>query len=195
MNKVLLNTFLLLILMSGLLSCAVQVKEVIKVEPVKPAKLIVDEGVQQQFSEAVVLLNEGDYSAAVLLLNKVLEKEKRFVAPYVNLGMAYFRMNDFKLAEFNLRSAVQIDLGHAEANNELGLLYRKMRRFPDARKALENAIADHPDYLPALQNLGILCDLYMRDYDCALKSYESYLDIESNKIIKIWITDLKQRMK
>ncbi len=177
-----------------MVSCAIETREPAEKEPAKVEKIIISEQAQQQFDEALKLLDEKHYEQAVNILNQLVKEESRFAAPFVNLGMAYKRMGDPAKAEENLRRAVDIDLGNAQANNELGMLYRKQGRFADARKAYENALADHPDYLPALQNLGILCDLYMGDLECALNQYEKYLDIEDNKNIKIWITDLKRRM-
>ncbi len=177
-----------------MVSCAIETREPAKKEPAKVEKIIISEQAQQQFDEALKLLDEKHYEQAVNILNQLVKEESRFAAPFVNLGMAYKRMGDPEKAEENLRRAVDIDLGNAQANNELGMLYRKQGRFADARKAYENALADHPDYLPALQNLGVLCDLYMGDLECALNQYEKYLDIEDNKNIKIWITDLKRRM-
>lgn len=177
-----------------MVSCAIETREPAEKEPAKVEKIIISEQAQQQFDEALKLLDEKHYEQAVNILNQLVKEESRFAAPFVNLGMAYKRMGDPAKAEENLRRAVDIDLGNAQANNELGMLYRKQGRFADARKAYENALADHPDYLPSLQNLGILCDLYMGDLECALNQYEKYLDIEDNKNIKIWITDLKRRM-
>lgn len=177
-----------------MVSCAIETREPAEKEPAKVEKIIISEQAQQQFDEALKLLDEKHYEQAVNILNQLVKEESRFAAPFVNLGMVYKRMGDPAKAEENLRRAVDIDLGNAQANNELGMLYRKQGRFADARKAYENALADHPDYLPALQNLGILCDLYMGDLECALNQYEKYLDIEDNKNIKIWITDLKRRM-
>ena len=100
-----------------------------------------------------------------------------------------------KLAEENLRKALDIDLGHPVANNELGLIYRKAGRFDDARKAYENALVVHPEYLPARKNLGILCEIYLRDLKCALDQYEQYQGyVPDDKTVNIWIADLKRRM-
>ncbi len=81
------------------------------------------------------------------------------------------------------------------ANNELGLLYRKSGKFNAARTAYENAIKDHPEYLPARRNLGVLCDLYLHDYECALRQFVEYLDLKpDDKTVAIWVADVKQRL-
>lgn len=164
-------------------------------QPVKQEIILrVDSLIQQQFDQALVSLKAADYSTAIDLLHKVVAKEQRFAAPYTNLGMAYARNNDTAHAEEFLRKAVEIDLGNTVANNELGMLYRKLGRFDDARHAYENALAQHPDYLPARKNLGILCDIYLRDLDCALQQYERFLEyVPDDKTVSIWIVDIKRR--
>jgi len=95
----------------------------------------IDSDIREEFQQALSLLKDKDYGQAIEILKAVVAKEQRFPAPFVNLGMAYAKHGDNKLAEENLHKALDLDLGHAVANNELGLLYRKQGRFDDARKA------------------------------------------------------------
>lgn len=162
---------------------------------VEQQNVIVDDDVRDDFEQALTLLKKEEYDKAIELLNKVIESEKRLPAPYVNLGMAYIKKGDNTKAEQYLHQALALDLAHPVANNELGLLYRKAGRFDDAKKAYTNALAEHPDYLPVLKNLAILCDIYLRDANCALVQYEEYLKYApDDKMVPIWIADLKRRM-
>lgn len=180
--------------------CAIQPSQTAQPEP-SPAKVkhdevvVVDSEVQQSFDQALQLLQQKKYDDAISLLKTVIDKEKRLTAPYINLAMAYRLKGDEKAAEANLMKALDIDLGHPVANNVLGLMYRKQGKFADAKKAYSNALVDHPDYLPIIRNLGILCDIYMRDPECALEQFEKYQDqVPDDKTIKIWIADLKARI-
>ena len=155
----------------------------------------VDSDIQDDFQQALAHLRQSEYDRAIEILSGLVEKEQRFPAPFVNLGMAYAKKGNNRLAEENLRKALDIDLGHAVANNELGLLYRKQGRFDDARQAYENALAVHPEYLPALKNLGILCEIYLRDLNCALEQFEQYQQhVPDDKTVNIWVVDLKRRL-
>lgn len=187
--------FLLLLMLIGLFSC---VMEPTKQTIIKKIDKIVDvdSDVEDDFDLALVQLKNEKYDEAIVLLEKVIAKEKRLPAPFVNLGMAYNKKGDFKKAEQNLLWALKIKLTHPVANNQLGLLYRKKGRFNDARKAYTNALTEYPDNLSILKNLGILCEIYMRDLPCALKQYEHYLSLRPNdKTMKIWLADLNQRLK
>jgi len=151
--------------------------------------------VELDFKNAVMFMQQKKYAEAIPVLNAVVEREKRLPAPYVNLAIAHNKLGDSKAAEENLISALKLDIGHPVANNELGLLYRKKGRFKAARTAYENAIKEHPDYLPAIKNLGVLCDLYMHDFNCALQQYEDYLALQpDDETVAIWVADVKRRI-
>ncbi len=162
---------------------------------VKGEDVAVASDVQRTFDQAIQLLEQEEYDTAIKLLESVIEREQRLTVPYINLAMAYRQKGDEKRAEENLLKALAIDQGQPVANNELGILYRKQGRFEDAKKAYSNALADHPDYLPVIRNLGILCDIYMRDPQCALEQFEKYhQQVPEDKTVEIWIADLKSRM-
>ncbi len=155
----------------------------------------VSSDVQNTFDQALQLLQEEQYDTAITLLNSVIEQEKRLTAPYINLAMAYRHTGNEKLAEENLLKALAIDQTQPVANNELGILYRKQGRFTDAKKVYVNALSEYPDYLPVIKNLGILCDIYMRDPQCALEQFEKYQQfVPEDKTVKVWIADLKTRI-
>jgi len=155
----------------------------------------VDSDVEQDFIKAITLLQQDNNEQAIVVLNSVIEREQRLPSPYVNLAIAYNRLGDKKAAEENLISALKLDIGHPVANNELGLLYRKNGKFNAARTAYENAIKKHPDYLPAKKNLGVLCDIYMHDFGCALEQFEDYLELKpDDKTVAIWAADVKRRL-
>jgi tetratricopeptide (TPR) repeat protein len=155
----------------------------------------VDSDVELDFKNAISLMQENQNAQAIVVLKSVIEREKRLPAPYVNIAIAYNKIDDIKAAEENLIKALKLDIGHPVANNELGLLYRKSGKFNAARTAYQNAIKDHPDYLPAKRNLGVLCDLYLHDFDCALEQFEDYLELKpEDKTMMIWVADVKRRL-
>ncbi len=178
-----------------LAGCAIEPAKQSTASTGKGEIIVVDGDVQRAFDDALKAILAQDYATAITLLDSVVQKEQRLTAPYINLALVYRKQGDDKQAEQNLMKALDIDLGDAVANNELGLLYRKQGKFTDARKAYTNALIVHPNYLPVIKNLGILCDLYMRDLQCALEQFEKYLDqVPDDATVKIWIADLKARI-
>ena len=180
-----------------LASCAGEVRQDADVsQPKTEIEYVdVDSEVEDDFSRAVALMEQDKYAQAVELLNSVVDREQRLPAPFVNLGIAHNKLGDDKAAEENLIKALKLDINHAVANNELGLLYRRTGKFNAAKTAYQNALAKHPEYLPAIRNLGILCDLYLHDYDCALTQFENYQELApDDKNAAIWVADVKRRL-
>lgn len=155
----------------------------------------VDPEVRAEFNQAVALLNEEKYSDAIRLLKAVSGKTSKFSAPYINLGIAYAHTDELEKAEENFKKALEISKLHPVAHNELGLIYRKTGRYAEARQLYETLLTMYPDFLPARKNLGVLCDIYIQDLNCALEQYEEYLKgIPDDEKVKIWVADVRSRM-
>ncbi|MDH5424232.1 MAG: tetratricopeptide repeat protein [Gammaproteobacteria bacterium] len=154
----------------------------------------VDADVTQKFNQAVELIGQKQYEKAVTLLTDVTARTDKHSAPYVNLGVAYAKLGKIDEAEENLLKALKINPLHPVTNNELGIVYRQRGRFEDAKKAYQAVISRYPRFLPAIRNLGILCDIFMNDLECAIEQYAAYLEYSPDeKNIQIWLTDLQRR--
>ena len=134
-----------------------------------------------------------EYDAAIAVLENLVKREKRLAAPYINLAIAYTKTDDKKKARENIDLALKVDRGNPIASNELGLMLRREGKFEEARKVYLDALEQSPEYLPVIRNLGILCDIYLRDWDCALEQFEKHQDLQPDDQVKIWIADLKRR--
>ncbi len=151
---------------------------------------------RDEFQRAVAMMNDGKNDSAIELLTKVIGRSPGVTAPYVNIAVAYIRSGKLEPAEQNLKTALGLVPNHPVASNEYGLLLRKTGRFKEAREIYEKAVASFPDYLPVHRNLGILCDLYLNDPECALKQFEIYSEaVPADAQVKIWIAELRQRLK
>ena len=155
-----------------------------------------DDAARRDFRRAVVMLNDGHYEQAAGLLDKVVQKSPGVSAPYINLAIAYRHLDNLEQAETHLKAALDLVPGHPAACNEYGMLYRKTGRFKEARAMYEMALERFPDYYPLHRNLGILCDLYLDDLQCALAHYEIYgLARPDDEQVQLWIADLRNRLK
>jgi len=150
---------------------------------------------QADFSAAVERLNERDYPGAIELLQTVIEHEPGVTAPYIDIALAYRKIDKPEPAEENLKKALELVPGHPVASNEYGMLLRKAGHFAKARTVYEQALARYPDFLPVHRNLGILCDLFLNDLECANTHYEIYSQGKpDDEQVKIWLADLHQRL-
>ena len=183
----------LAVLALALILCACS-QDTIKQDSAAAHQIVVDNNVKLMFTRALTHLEQQEYDEGIALLETLTANEKRLAAPYVNLGIAYSRTGKTKKAEHNFSKALRLDIGHAVANNELGLLYRKTGRFNAAKTVYQNALIKNPDYLPVRKNLGILCELYLHDFECALEQYRAYLEYAPDEeTVARWTAELKQR--
>lgn len=146
------------------------------------------------FEAAMRFVKTEEYEKAAELLNKVVKAEPKNAIPGINLALVYKKQGKLKEAEESLKLALAAEPENPVANNEYALLYRKTGRFAEARSLYEKTLEKYPHFTMLHKNLGILCDLYLNDYECAIKHYIIYSSVmQDDKSAKIWIADLEKR--
>ncbi|HVJ31126.1 MAG TPA: tetratricopeptide repeat protein, partial [Gammaproteobacteria bacterium] len=149
---------------------------------------------RQRYLTAVGYLEQGLQERGLAELRAVTEQAPELANPHVDLGLAYGRVGDLAQAAASLEHAVAVSPAHPIALNELALIYRKQGRFAEARASYEKALTLYPDFHVANKNLAILCDLYQRDYGCALRHYQAYHALAPDDTqAAIWIADIEGR--
>jgi tetratricopeptide (TPR) repeat protein len=152
-------------------------------------------GVRSNFEEALTALNGEDYPRGIELLEEVAEDVPNSTTVHINLSIAYALADDLEQAESSIDRALELNPRHPAAHNQRGVLHRRSGRFDAAKKSYEKALSLFPDYHVARRNLAILCDLYLEDPECALESYETYLEtFPDDPEASIWIADLRNRL-
>jgi Flp pilus assembly protein TadD len=150
--------------------------------------------VRAKYDEAVRLLDQERYPEGIALLEQVTVDAPNVTAPFINLGIAQSRAGRVEDAEASLKRALALSPRHPLAFNELGMLYRKTGRFAEARASYERALELHPDFHYARLNLAILCDIYLKDFECALENYQRYESaVPDDEDAAMWIADVRNR--
>jgi tetratricopeptide (TPR) repeat protein len=173
------------------------------VKPEGPAAIArapasVSAGMQSEFKHAIELMQAGKHSEAVPLLEGIVGKNDQLPGVQLNLAIASINVGGkeyYEKAEKALLRTVQIDSRKPVAYNQLGLLYRRTGRFEESKKAYRQAIALDTDYTMPYLNMGILCDIYLQDFTCAIEYFEKYKLLDPAQADKTagWLTDLRRR--
>lgn len=155
----------------------------------------VPDGERLDYSQAIAQLEGGDHARGIALLTRVAEAAPDAAGPRIDLGIAENEAGNLEAAEEHLLKALELNPDHPVTYNELGIVYRKTGRFQEARSAYEKALSIFPGYHPARRNLGVLCDLYLGDLDCALDAYEAYMaTVPADPEVAMWIADTRNRL-
>lgn len=110
------------------------------------------------------------------------------------VAMAQGRTRD---ARTSFEEALIAAPGHRVASNNLALLLRDEGDFIQARKTLLRALERHPDDPTLHYNLGVIYELYLRDFQNALNHYRRFqaLSQEPDQKVAGWILDLERRVQ
>ena len=187
--------FVLLATLLLLQGCAGAPTKKTESETEKPVEIEASSETRADFKAAMEYIQAEEYDKGIELLKKVAKILPDNAIPQINLALAYKKQDKLKLAEESLKLAIKADPDNPVANNESALLYRKMGRFKEAREVYEQTLVKYPNFNIVHKNLGILCDLYIKDYECAIKHYVIYSNaVQDDKTIKIWIADVQKRL-
>jgi tetratricopeptide (TPR) repeat protein len=146
------------------------------------------------FDAAMSFIKAEKYEEGIQLLTKIINTSPNHAIAKINLALIYKKLGKLEQAEGSLKLALKAEPHNPVASNELALLYRKTGRFAEARQLYEKTLEKYPNFVMVHKNLGILCDLYLKDYKCALKNYVFYSNaVQDSSTVKIWITDLQNR--
>ena len=155
----------------------------------------VSDNVRADYEQALFLLEQGRTLDGIAILENVVEEAPDVSGPRIDLGIARRHSGDLEAAEQHLVEALALNPNHPVIHNELGIVYRQTGRFSEARRSYEAALEIYPGYHHARRNLGVLCDLYLVDIECALASYEAYMQtVPGDDEASMWIADLRYRI-
>jgi tetratricopeptide (TPR) repeat protein len=147
------------------------------------------------YDKALVLMQAGDYQAALPVLRQFIDSNPELAGPYINLGIACQHTGQDEAAMEALRRAVELNPANAAAHHQLGILYREQGQFDAALQAYNRALKLDAGYALAHRNIGILYDLYLGQPALALEHYRKYLELapDPDPSVDRWVVDLARR--
>lgn len=169
----------------------------VKTESTLQASSVLQSSIEsgQAYTQAKQFLAKKNYAAALPLMEIVARSETATAEQFANFGIVLSRSGEYEDALSAFRKAAKQAPNNADVLVEMALVYREQGKFGNARRFYEQALAFSPNHLRANYNLGVLCDLYKEDLDCAINSYRQYLALsgQDDKNVNIWLTDLAKR--
>ncbi len=152
---------------------------------------------QQNYEAGLDALKAGDTDFAIELLEQVSTSTPEKDHVFTNLGLAYFKQENYDKAELAFQKAIRLNPDDAIAYNHLGIVKRLQGEFDAARLTYQKAIQIDNEYAGAYLNLGILYDIYLQDLELALQQYEKYQELTGgeNQSVDKWIVDVQRQLK
>jgi Flp pilus assembly protein TadD len=123
-------------------------------------------------------LEQNKLEGARLELMACTLRRANWVEGQLKLGTVQLRLHDLSGAEKSFGEALRFSPENAEALNGLGLARAQRGHPADAAAFFTSALKAQPQYAPALLNLAIVSQQYLRDRRLALQKYEQYLALK-----------------
>lgn len=149
------------------------------------------------FKHGLILLKSKRYDQALKHWIIMSERFPDYPGVWVNLGLSQYQTGDFEGSKSSIDQALVLNSEFCPAFQAMGPVARELGDFTLAEQSYSKAIqcsAPNPDLH---YNLGILYDLYMRQYGKALLQYRTaqQLNKKEDPLLSIWIQDLDKRIK
>ena len=129
------------------------------------------------YNLALLFNEKKDYKNTILYLNKFLEFDENFECIYL-IGLAYCRINDFNNALKFFDKALKIKQTK-EVYHEIGAIYKQLRFYDLALVNYEKCLIIDENYLPALNNIGVIKTL-KKDFFTAKEYFEKSIKLKNN---------------
>jgi tetratricopeptide (TPR) repeat protein len=144
----------------------------------------------------LALMEKEEWHKAAEELELLTGARPKLAGPWVNLGIVRTMLGDSDAAEIAFKRAVDADAGHAEAWNQLGMLYRRTGRLEEARTAYNAGLQGNPKHSNLHWNLALLHDQYLPDPALALAHYERYQQLTKSDDAQLqqWIVTLREQV-
>lgn len=126
-------------------------------------------GLSLELAEASRMIHDGEYTAAMAKIDAVLAKDARNPQARFMKGVVQTDHGDTDDAVATFQALAEEFPELPEPHNNLAVIWAQKGRYDAAKTELETALAAHPDYVIAHENLG---DVYSRlasaEYDRAV---------------------------
>ena len=141
---------------------------------------------EEDIQNILVLLNNKEYDAAEISVNKFIDQFPRKEILYNILGSILYSQKKSYEAIDAYNKAISINAEYASAYGNLGTVYQILKKYDEAIINFKKAIEIKNDYFEALNNLGTLYQILgkkneaLSNLEKAISINPQYVDAHSN---------------
>lgn len=121
--------------------------------------------------------NQPDWPQHINHLKESLENDPNNAEILTQLATAYYEIQDYGQSIEAYHKVIPLVDDKSTLYQDLGVVYRKSGQFEKSIEAFEMAIADNPDNLRALFNIGIIQYHDLDDKAGAKKTWQKVADV------------------
>jgi len=149
------------------------------------------------YKQALTALYNNELNKAESILKKFYVNRPDLAGPLANLGLVYYKKNNYPEAKNILHKALKLNPKLAEALNLSGMIELKEGNIQKAHELYIKAIKYKDSYANAHHNLALLNDIYLQDIEQAIFHYKRYLQFSKtkDKITIQWLEQLENSIK
>ena len=107
------------------------------------------------------------------------EKTNLTIEEKFSLGLKNHKNNNLQEAKNFYNETLKINPNHIDANNNLGIVFFRLKEYQKAMNCYEKIIQINPNNVDAHNNLGIVLH-QLREYQKAMNCYEKVIEIQPN---------------
>lgn len=100
--------------------------------------------------------NQPDWKQHIKHLKESAEKDPENAETWSQLANAYYELQDYSKSIEAYNKYIPLIEDKSGAYQDLGVVYRRNGQFEEAIKAFEKAVAENPENLRALFNIGVV---------------------------------------
>ena len=167
---------------------------------------IVPNTVIETYQQALKLMDEKQWLAAIALFDQVIAKQSDLSGSYVNKAIILKKLSDAQKgnektallakSELTVDKAISVNPLNPYAQHFKGQLLQQKGQFEQAEKHYVTALSIWPNYTQAQLSLAVLLELYRGELLEAYQYYTAYLTLKSeDKQVQRWQAALALKIK
>jgi tetratricopeptide (TPR) repeat protein len=133
-----------------------------------------DVEVLYRIAQGYIMFDNNDPVAAIEVLTKAIERDKKRVDLYLMRGDAFLMQNDGSRANIDYDEAIRLQPNSPKGYIRSGKVLIRARNYTTALELYNTGIAKDPNYMPAYRELGLLL-YYAGRYKEAIDAYRKYI--------------------